>query len=208
MGFMAPPQVHSILRSIRGPPIDGDQPAAFRPARMRRMKYVLKVLVAAAALAAAIAHADTDPALEHAKAVLAQGILFDGHNDLPWAIRQFKEAPGDVDAYDIREKAPGDGQTDIPRLRAGGVGADVLVRLHAGRGGRRLREDAARADRHRAPRNRDATPIRSRWRQPPPTSARPRPPAGSAACWARRAVMPSRIRWRCCACTTTSACAT
>jgi membrane dipeptidase len=67
--------------------------------------------------------ADTDPALEHAKAVLAKGILFDGHNDLPWAIRQFKDAPGDVDAYDIRTKAPGDGQTDIPRLRAGGVGA-------------------------------------------------------------------------------------
>jgi hypothetical protein len=35
------------------------------------------------ALAAAPTHADTDPALEHAKAVLAKGILFDGHNDLP-----------------------------------------------------------------------------------------------------------------------------
>jgi len=64
-----------------------------------------------------------DPALEHAKAVLAKGILFDGHNDLPWAIRQFKDAPGDVDAYDIRDKAPGEGQTDIPRLHEGGVGA-------------------------------------------------------------------------------------
>jgi len=50
-------------------------------------------------------------------------ILFDGHNDLPWTIRQFKDAPGDVDRYDIRTKAPGDGQTDIPRLRAGGIGA-------------------------------------------------------------------------------------
>ena len=87
------------------------------------MKHALKVLFVAAALAAAPVHADTDPALEHAKAVLAKGILFDGHNDLPWAIRQFKDAPGDVDAYDIRAKAPGDGQTDIPRLRAGGVGA-------------------------------------------------------------------------------------
>ena len=57
--------------------------------------------------------AAADPALERAKAVLAKGILFDGHNDLPWAIRQSKDAPGDVDAYDIRTKAPGDGQTDI-----------------------------------------------------------------------------------------------
>jgi membrane dipeptidase len=90
---------------------------------MRRMKYALPLLIAAAALAAAPAQADTDPALEHAKAVLEKGILFDGHNDLPWAIRQFKDAPGDVEAYDIRTKAPGGGQTDIPRLRAGGVGA-------------------------------------------------------------------------------------
>jgi membrane dipeptidase len=67
--------------------------------------------------------AQADPVLDHAKAVLAQSILFDGHNDLPWAIRQAKDAPGDVDAYDIRTKAPGEGQTDIPRLRAGGVGA-------------------------------------------------------------------------------------
>ncbi len=86
------------------------------------MKYALLLLVTAAALAAPI-HADTVPALEHAKAVLAKGILFDGHNDLPWAIRQFKDAPGDVDAYDIREKAPPGGQTDLPRLREGGVGA-------------------------------------------------------------------------------------
>ena len=64
-----------------------------------------------------------DPALDHAKEVLARSMLFDGHNDLPWTIRQFKEAPGDVDRYDIRTKAPGDGQTDIPRLRAGSVGA-------------------------------------------------------------------------------------
>jgi membrane dipeptidase len=67
--------------------------------------------------------ATADAALDHAKDVLAKGILFDGHNDLPWAIRQYKDAPGDVDAYDIRTKSPGEGQTDIPRLRAGGVGA-------------------------------------------------------------------------------------
>jgi membrane dipeptidase len=64
-----------------------------------------------------------DEALAHARELLAKSILFDGHNDLPWAIRGFKAAPGDVAAYDIRERAPATGQTDIPRLRAGGVGA-------------------------------------------------------------------------------------
>lgn len=64
-----------------------------------------------------------DEALEHAKAVLARSILFDGHNDLPWAIREYKAAPGDVTAYDLRKHAPGKGQTDIPRLREGRVGA-------------------------------------------------------------------------------------
>jgi len=69
----------------------------------------------------ATAHADA--ALEHAKAVLERSILFDGHNDLPWAIREYKAAPGDVAAYDLRTHAPGKGQTDIPRLREGRVGA-------------------------------------------------------------------------------------
>ena len=82
---------------------------------LRFLAVVLFIAVSAPATA--------DAALDHAKEVLAKGILFDGHNDLPWAIRQAKTAPGDVDAYDLRTKAPGDGQTDIPRLRAGGVGA-------------------------------------------------------------------------------------
>ena len=59
--------------------------------------------------------------LEHARRVLADAILFDGHNDLPWAIRTDKETPGDIVAYDLRRRVAG--QTDIPRLRAGGVGA-------------------------------------------------------------------------------------
>jgi membrane dipeptidase len=78
---------------------------------------------AAALLLLVSSGVQADQALDHAKEVLAISILFDGHNDLPWTIRQFKDAPGDVDRYDIRTKAPGDGQTDIPRLRAGGIGA-------------------------------------------------------------------------------------
>ncbi len=60
-------------------------------------------------------------ALEHAMRVLKKSILFDGHNDLPWAIRTYKAAPGDLAAYDLRRRTPG--QTDLERLRLGGVGA-------------------------------------------------------------------------------------
>jgi membrane dipeptidase len=47
--------------------------------------------------------------------------LFDGHNDLPWAIRQQESTPKDVAAYDLRTRTSG--HTDIARLRQGMVGA-------------------------------------------------------------------------------------
>jgi len=62
-----------------------------------------------------------DAHLEKARRVLSQTPLFDGHNDLPWAIRENASAPHDVVAYDLRKTAPG--HTDIARLRAGMVGA-------------------------------------------------------------------------------------
>lgn len=78
----------------------------------------------AAILALAIAGtAHADAALEHAKKVLDEAILFDGHNDLPWAIREHEVAQGDLAKYDLVTRAPEKGQTDIPRLRAGKVGA-------------------------------------------------------------------------------------
>ena len=61
-----------------------------------------------------------DPDLAAAYRVLAATPLIDGHNDLPWAIREYEAAPMDVAAYDLRSTAPG--QTDIPRLREGRVG--------------------------------------------------------------------------------------
>lgn len=60
--------------------------------------------------------------LRQARALLARHPLVDGHNDLPWTIRKYRAAPGDLDAYDLRRTAPSPGQTDLPRLRAGGVG--------------------------------------------------------------------------------------
>ncbi len=62
-----------------------------------------------------------DAALVHARKLLKSTILVDGHNDLPWAIRENKAAPGDVAAYDLRKPTPG--QTDLARLKLGGVGA-------------------------------------------------------------------------------------
>lgn len=62
-----------------------------------------------------------DPALEHARALLKSTPLIDGHNDLPWEIRNSKAHPHDVGAYDLRKATPG--HTDLARLAAGGVGA-------------------------------------------------------------------------------------
>jgi membrane dipeptidase len=79
------------------------------------------VLAGLALLVTSSARADEDPALVHARKLLHSTILVDGHNDLPWAVRTNKAAPGDVAAYDLRK--PTAGQTDLARLKAGGVGA-------------------------------------------------------------------------------------
>ncbi len=61
-----------------------------------------------------------DAALERAKRVLRAHPVIDGHNDLPWAIREDAAAPRDVEAYDLRARTRG--ATDLERLREGGVG--------------------------------------------------------------------------------------
>jgi len=61
-----------------------------------------------------------DPALERACRLLSRHPVIDGHNDLPWKIREKTGAPGDLVAYDLRRPTSGD--TDLERLRAGGVG--------------------------------------------------------------------------------------
>lgn len=67
------------------------------------------------------ARADEDKALARARELLKTSILVDGHNDLPWAIRTDKKAPGNVAAYDLNGTVPGN--TDLKRLRQGGMGA-------------------------------------------------------------------------------------
>ena len=62
-----------------------------------------------------------DAAFRRAKAVLRTTPIIDGHNDLPWVIREKGVPPRDVEAYDISKRSRFD--TDIPRLREGMVGA-------------------------------------------------------------------------------------
>ncbi|MGE5126506.1 MAG: dipeptidase [Betaproteobacteria bacterium] len=63
---------------------------------------------------------ERDPALARAEAILSRHPVIDGHNDLPWAIRENPQAPGDVAAYDLRARTKG--ATDLERLRQGHVG--------------------------------------------------------------------------------------
>ncbi len=62
-----------------------------------------------------------DPALAHARALLTRVPLVDGHNDLPWEIRESKTGPMDVEAYDLRKRTPD--ETDLARLKAGKLSA-------------------------------------------------------------------------------------
>ncbi|GGX76813.1 dipeptidase [Streptomyces hiroshimensis] len=64
----------------------------------------------------------TDRLLDRARELLAAHPVVDGHNDLPWALRQ--QVRYDLDRRDIALDQSGAGlHTDLPRLRAGGVGA-------------------------------------------------------------------------------------
>lgn len=65
--------------------------------------------------------AQSDPALLHARKLLKSTILVDGHNDLPWEIREHPKRPFDVEAYDLRKRTPG--EVDLARLKAGLLGA-------------------------------------------------------------------------------------
>lgn len=84
------------------------------------MKRFLPIVLAAAVLAPTPAVAQ-DTHMEIARRVLSTTPLFDGHNDLPWAIRENADHPSDVRAYDLRKTTIG--HTDISRLREGMVGA-------------------------------------------------------------------------------------
>ncbi|MEK2477639.1 MULTISPECIES: dipeptidase [Streptomyces] len=58
---------------------------------------------------------------EAALELLARWPVVDGHNDLPWALRE--QVRYDLDRRDVATDQSAHLHTDIPRLRAGGVGA-------------------------------------------------------------------------------------
>ncbi|HTL04989.1 MAG TPA: dipeptidase [Gemmatimonadales bacterium] len=84
---------------------------------MRRFPVTLLLFL----LAAPVAAQKPDRYLALAKRVLRTTPLVDGHNDLPWRIREDTLVHGDVEAYDLRKPTPG--MTDFARLRKGMVGA-------------------------------------------------------------------------------------
>ena len=90
---------------------------------MRILALALALLSAMPLTAQTTAATSGPTAADRARAlrVLAAHPVFDGHNDLPWRIREDKTHPRDVAAYDLRKRTPG--MTDLPRLKAGHVGA-------------------------------------------------------------------------------------
>ena len=58
--------------------------------------------------------------LAHAKRLIERAPLIDGHNDIPWRMREQKPRY-DFDVFDLRQPRP-TFHTDIARLRAGGLG--------------------------------------------------------------------------------------
>src|SRR5688572_2719249 len=117
-----------VLPTIPALSPEGDSPFMTQDDAMHRdlispANHTLRVLAALSALAAGLAGAAEsvpDAVLARAREVLQAHPLIDGHNDLPYVIRESGQPPRDVEAYDLTTRAAGD--TDIPRLREGGVG--------------------------------------------------------------------------------------
>jgi membrane dipeptidase len=79
---------------------------------------VLAAAVAIACYAPAASLRAEDEALVRARALLERVPLVDGHNDLPWTLRE--TASGDLSKLDLRKRGA-TVDTDIPRLREGRV---------------------------------------------------------------------------------------
>ena len=90
--------------------------------KLRRALSLLALIAGAVPLhAQSGSPAGDNPYLVRAERILRETPLIDGHNDLPWRIREDSIARGNVDVYDLRKHTPG--QTDLDRLRKGMVGA-------------------------------------------------------------------------------------
>jgi membrane dipeptidase len=92
---------------------------------MRRTTWFLGALMLLLTVSAGAAEeAKTDPALvERARRILREVPLVDGHNDVPWELRQ--RVSNHLDKLDLAQdtsRLEKPMHTDIPRLRQGGVG--------------------------------------------------------------------------------------
>ena len=88
---------------------------------MKSIAILAGLVISAIPLAAQTQTQANDVYLARAKRILRQTPLVDGHNDLPWRIREDTIARGDVNKYDLRRHTPG--HTDFDRLKQGMVGA-------------------------------------------------------------------------------------
>jgi len=81
-----------------------------------------RCLLAVSVLALALPSAAQETGETRARRILERTPLIDGHNDLPWALREgYGSDPHAIDLTADLDATTGL-QTDIPRLRAGGVG--------------------------------------------------------------------------------------
>lgn len=140
-----------------------------------------------------LASQQNDEHLERARRILAQTPLIDGHNDLPWAIREFQTAPRSVARYDITRRAPG--HTDLERLGRGMLGAQFWSVYtpagYADSGFARMQLEQIDI----AASLLVSTAATSRWRGMHRTSSAFLPAARLHPCLASKGDTPSRIHW-------------
>jgi len=89
---------------------------------MRKIRILLQLIVLVSVVPTFAQSADRPPVVltDRGREVHAAGRLVDGHNDLPWRMRELGIAS--FDDFDIRQHQAM-AHTDIPRLRQGGVRA-------------------------------------------------------------------------------------
>jgi hypothetical protein len=142
--------------------------------------------------------------------VLRETPLIDGHNDLPWRIREDTVRPADVPAYDLTKHMAG--MTDLDRLKKGMLGAQFWSVYIPGEAsaplylpnGKVSSEPGSTSRAARSPRIQTG----SSGRPPRLTSGARSRTARSGRCSAWKAATRSRTRWARCARTTISASAT
>lgn len=87
--------------------------------KMKRLPSIVIIATSVALLAIQSGQTqESDESLQRALTILRSTPIVDGHNDLPWVIRE--KAHGDIKQYDLSTKR--DLDTDIPRLREGMIG--------------------------------------------------------------------------------------